>query len=190
MRNHTGRLVLAPRDPDAAPERVPLVDALTDVGFLGEPLAPEAGTYAVGEAFLRLVAFTGCAVRVEVAPGTEPDRPFCHVRIAGPFAEPVLLTGRNTRPPRCPACRAPLRAWRDRLPHPSAGAAPAQPPPCPTCGALSPPCRWDWKDSGSCARLWLEVEEVFPGEAAPTDSLAQFLETVTRTPWRHFYLQD
>jgi hypothetical protein len=34
------------------------------------------------------------------------------------------------------------------------------------------------------------VEEVFPGEAAPTDALMRLLAEAAGTPWRHFYIQD
>jgi hypothetical protein len=190
MRNHTGRLILAPRDPNCAPDRGPLIHALDRAGFLGPALWPDGDAYAAGEAFLCLLAFTGCAVQVEVRPSTEPDRPFCHIRIAGPFAEPTILIGRNTRPPRCPACRAALRAWRDALRDWTAAPAHAEPLPCPACATVSPACTWDWKETGGCARLILSVEEVFPGEATPTDALMQVLEAVARMPWRHFYVQD
>ena len=190
MRNHTGRLILAPRDPRCAPDRRPLIRALGGAGFLGAALTPEGDAYAVGEDFLHLIAFAGCAVQVELTPSTESDRPFCHIRIAGPFAEPALLIGRNTRPPRCPACRVPLRAWRDTLRDRIPGAWHPEPLPCPACATVSPVCTWDWKETGGCARLSLSVEEVFPGEASPTDNLMQVLEGVARTPWRHFYIQD
>lgn len=193
MRRHTGRLVLAPRDPDCAPEPAILIRPLKEAGFLGAPLTPRGDAYAAGATFLYLVAFTGCAVHLELDPQREPSsethRPFCHIRIAGPFPNPVVLTGRNTRPPRCPACRTPLRDWRDRF-----GAGPtsghARPLSCPHCGSIAAACRWDWKESGGCARLWLCVEEVFPGEANPTDALMRILVGATHTPWRHFYIQD
>ena len=38
MRNHTGRLILAPRDPHCAPDRRHLLRALGGAGFLGSSL--------------------------------------------------------------------------------------------------------------------------------------------------------
>jgi hypothetical protein len=80
-----------------------------------------------------------------------------------------------------------LRDWRDAL-----GAAPRAtgPLPCPTCGAPAPASAWDWKDAGGWARLSVWIEEVFPGEASPTDALMALLAEATGTPWRHFYIQD
>lgn len=190
MPNHTGRLILAPQEPHCVPDRSLLIRALAGAGFLGTPLTPAGDAYAVGDAFLHLVAFTGCAVQMDVSPRTGSDRTFCHIRLIGPFAEPVILTGRNTRPPRCPVCRSPLRDWRDALRSSTAAGGHTEPQPCPACATLSPACAWDWKESGGCARLALSVEEVFPGEATPTDALMQVLTGAAQTPWRHFFIQD
>jgi hypothetical protein len=186
MTHHTGRLVLAPMDSNLAPDRTLLTDALAREGFLGPALGPGLDTYAVGENFLQLVAFTGCAVQVEINPEGAPDRPFCHVRIAGPYPAPLTLVGRNTRPPRCPACRARLGDWRRLLDHSAFGRGVS----CPACARRSPLYTWDWKETGGFARLSVWVEEVFPGEAAPTDALMQLLARATGSAWRHFYVQD
>jgi len=187
MPAHNGRMVLAPRDTNLAPDPSRLIVVLQRAGFLGAALEAAGGRYAVGDDFLQLVAFTGCAVQLETNPQASMGRPFCHVHVAGPYPAPKLLVGRNTRPPRCPACRTPLRDWRT-LPLLHADAA--QPHCCLGCGATSPLCEWDWKDSGGCARVALEMEEVFPGEAAPTDALMQLLAQATHADWRHFYIQD
>jgi hypothetical protein len=36
----------------------------------------------------------------------------------------------------------------------------------------------------------VQVEEVFPGEAAPTPELMALLASLTGTVWRYFYVQD
>jgi hypothetical protein len=190
MPNHSGRLVLAPRNPYIGPERDSLLHTLSDEGLLGLPLGPGHDAYAVGEAFLGLITFAGCAVRLEVEPSAGGARPPCHIVVAGPYIEPVILTGRNTRPPRCPACRTPLRGWRDAVHGPMAFAGLAPPLPCRACGTAPPACECDWKETGGCARLWLAVEGVFPGEAAPTDSLMEILAKAAQAPWRYFYIQD
>jgi hypothetical protein len=194
MPNHTGRLVLAPRDALQAPGPDALIAGLQAARFLGAALdtgldpalnragVPAARAFTVGGDFLHLVSFTGCAVQIEVAPN--PGRPFCHVRIVGPSPGPLALLGCNTRPPRCPSCRAPLQDWRQHL-----GAAVPMLA-CPACGTQHPAWAWDWKESGGFARLSLWVEEVFPGESAPTDALLELLSDLSAMPWRHFYVQD
>jgi hypothetical protein len=49
---------------------------------------------------------------------------------------------------------------------------------------------WDWKQQGGFGRLFVMVEEVFPGEAVPTPGLLDLLRDLDGTPWRHFYVQE
>jgi hypothetical protein len=192
---HTGRLVLAPQDAARAPRPADLVHGLQAARFLGPSLypAPDAtqgiSAYAVGDDFLHLVSFTGCAVQVDTAPN--PGRPFCHIRIVGPSPQPGPILGVNTRAPRCPVCRAMLRDWRDRLAAgPSSHREDVPALSCAACGSERPACVWDWKDTGGFARLSVWIEEIFPGEAVPTDALMSLLSDLSAMPWRHFYVQD
>ena len=184
---HTGRLVLAPRDALEAPNGVLLRAGLADAGFIGMALADNDAAYVVGERFLQLITFAGCSVQLELAPTTCGD-PFCHIRFAGPFDQPRLLRGRNTRPPRCAICRAPLKDWMQRLQAHNGAHSPRLR--CDACGAGHPPWEWDWKENAGYGRLFVQVEEIFPGEATPTPELISILRKITDTGWRHFYVQD
>lgn len=188
MPNHTGRLVLTTNDPQAAPDPVLVVASLSGAGFIGAPLSAAERAYAVGPAFLSLLAFTGCAVAIAAAPGADGSVPGCHVRILPVAPAARLLWGRNTRPPRCPVCRAPLQDWgrrtQDWLDRPQRGAT------CPSCGETRPPWRWDWKDQAGFGRLFVVVEEVFPGEALPMPALLEALTRACGLSWRYFYVQD
>ncbi|MEA3276913.1 MAG: hypothetical protein U9Q81_16830 [Pseudomonadota bacterium] len=183
---HTGRLLLTTEDPFLLPDSDALRAELTTVGFLGEPLPGPDPAFSVGERFLQLVTFAGCSVQIDLLPSA--DGPFCHILIAGPFEQPRLLSGRNTRPPRCRNCRSPLRDWKVRLAGWGAGRVTSIP--CPACGNPQPPWGYDWKGSAGFGRLFVSVEEVFPGEAAPAPALMALLESITACPWRYFYVQD
>jgi hypothetical protein len=194
MPNHTGRLVLSPQDPHAAPERDLVRGVLHGAGFiaggqgdsgLGGDSAGGEWSFAVGPCFLGLLIFAGCAVTL---PAGAEGSPRCQVRIPPPSPVPRLIWGRNTRPPRCPGCRARLEDWPRRLPdwEGRAGAGLA----CPRCGEIRPPWRWDWKQQGGFGRLFVLVDEVFPGEAVPSPKLAELLTRAGGCPWRHFYVQD
>lgn len=185
MPAHTGRLLLTPQDPFLVPDPRSLRLGLAAAGLLGAPLSGIAGGYAVGDRFFTLVVFAGCSVQVALEPSSRADTPFCHVRLAGPYPEPLCLTGRNTRPPRCRACRSPLRDWNARLDAGAAGVIR-----CPACGEKAPAWCWDWKGQAGCGRLFLAVEEVFPGEATPAPALMERLEEMSGNAWRHFYIQD
>ncbi len=165
--------------------------------LLGSPRFPSASldtldasrsgeAFRVGTCFLSLVSFTGCAVRIETAPDSHV--PFCHVRISPLAPQPLLQYGRNTRAPRCRECRGRLEDWRERTEH--WASHPHAELMCPNCGATRRPSQWDWKQQGGFGRLFILVEEVFPGEAVPTPSLLDLLAQTSGTGWRHFYVRD
>lgn len=188
MPNHTGRLILTTVDPLAAPDAELAIDALSGVGFIGAPLPGLETVFAVGPSFLSLIAFSGCSVAIDADCGEDGQAPCCRVRVLPVSDAPRFLSGRNTRPPRCPACRAPLRDWarlvQDWPLHPHRGLR------CSNCGQTRPPWRWDWKEHGGFGRLFVAVEEVFPGEAVPVPALLDLLTRACGAGWRHFYVQD
>ncbi|MGA7980072.1 MAG: hypothetical protein WCA32_07560 [Chromatiaceae bacterium] len=186
MPAHTGRLLLVPQDPFHLPERAVLVKGLAAGRFLGDPLPGRANAFAVGADFLQLISFAGCSVQLNLSP--DNDNAFCHLLVSEPHPQPRFIGGRNTRPPRCRACRGPLASWRDRLAQWQSGAV--REIECDTCGLALAPWELDWKESAGFGRLFVQVEEVFPGEAAPTPGMMLLLETITGREWRHFYVQD
>ncbi len=183
---HTGRLVLTTADPHAGPRPGPLLEAMTQMGFIGARLGGQEDAFLVGPDFLSLVAFAGCAVRIETRPGASGA--LCHVRLPPLAPQPCLYAGRNTRAPRCSGCRGRLSDWRARTAV--WRARPESCVVCPHCGDTSPPWCWDWKRQGGFGRRLILIEEVFPGEAVPTQSLLDGLAQVSGTRWRHFYVQD
>jgi hypothetical protein len=188
MPNHTGRLVLTTTDPLADPDTTLLTESLSSSGFIAAPLPEPQGAYAVGANFLSLLAFSGCAVAISTSPLPGAQAAFCHVAVSALSGAPRLLWGRNTRPPRCPNCRVRLTDWHRLIltgPDRRHGGIT-----CPGCHEIRPPWRWDWKGQGGFGRLFVLVEEVFPGEAVPTPALLDLLTETCSHPWRYFYVQD
>jgi Zn ribbon nucleic-acid-binding protein len=183
---HTGRLLLVPQDPFHLPDLRLLADGLAAAGFTGSPLLGRPNGFTVGDNFLQLITFAGCSVHLSLLP--TDDSPFCHVLLAGPYPRPHFASGRNTRPPRCRSCRTPVADWRDRISLWQSDAI--ETIQCASCGIRSAPWALDWKQSAGFGRLLVQVEEVFPGEAAPTPELMRLLASLTGTAWRYFYVQD
>jgi hypothetical protein len=189
--HHVGRLILAPRDSERCPDRDRLVRALFDAGFIADPIPDRACAFLVGPEFSSLLAFVGCAVRIAGDP--QVGGPFCHVVLPQASAHPRWCHGRNTRAPRCPACRARLSDWPSHLEQvvPRLGQGdPGASVVCPSCGRSHPIRSWDWKHRGGFARLLVRVEEIFPGEAVPTEGLLDLLERASGCAWGYFYVQD
>jgi predicted RNA-binding Zn-ribbon protein involved in translation (DUF1610 family) len=159
---------------------------LSHLGFIGMPISNQDHTFLIGPGFLDLLAFTGCAVSIASEP--RDGAAFCHVQVPPPASRPLLLFGRNTRPPRCPGCRGRLIDWRAEIERwgQDSGARFT----CPNCGQTRPPWQWDWKQQGGLGRQIIRVEEVFPGEASPTAALLDGLERAGGSAWHYFYIQD
>jgi hypothetical protein len=180
-------LFLAPADPLACPDPKRVADVLRTLAISGDALG--AQLYAAGEGFARHVVFAGCSPHLVMEPPAEGSRRFCHVALHGPFETPRLVTGPNTVKPRCPHCRARFDDWRDRLAAWEAGEAAH----CRACGNRSAPHELDWREHAINGRLLVELRNVFPGEASPSDLLLQQLAAATGIPWRHAwaaYLDD
>jgi hypothetical protein len=194
LSNHVGRLILTPCDSEVCPDLDRLVCILSEAGFIADPIPDRECAYRVGPEFSALIAFVGCAVAIASDPQT--GNPFCHVVVPPASAYPRWYHGRNTRAPRCPGCRARLSDWplcveqfeqSARTPGSDRRESDVV---CPSCGESRPIRSWDWKQQGGFARSLIQVEEIFPGEAVPTDAFLDLLERKSGCVWRYFYVQD
>ncbi|MCB1798529.1 MAG: hypothetical protein KDI67_06570 [Gammaproteobacteria bacterium] len=173
-------LYLAPDDPQSAPDLDGPTVVLQDLGLIGRPLAPKI--YSAGEGFSRHVIYAGCSPFLAMQPSHDGSLQFCHVALHGPYAQPRLVTGPGTARPRCPTCRARLTDWREQLEQWQAGTTR---PLCPGCGRSWSAHELDWRAHAISGRVLIELRNVFPGEASPSDLLLQRLEGQTGTPWRY-----
>ncbi len=186
---HTGRLVLTPEDPYLLPADPEVIIAeLQQIGLIAHALEPGPG-YLLGERFMQLVLFMGCSPYIRLQPD-ESGEPFCHLLLDGPHPRPRLLSGKNTQPPRCGACRKRLSDWRTSFETWQAHEGDWQAT-CPHCGELQDPASYDFRQTAGCGRLFVFVENIFPQEAVPSATLMAALKNAgAGAPWHHFYLQD
>jgi len=173
-------LFIVPCDPHAAPDLDPVRRLLDDLQVTAGQTGP--GVFNAGPAFSRHVVYAGCAPHLVFEPPADGSAHYCHVALHGPFPTPRLVTGPNTVRPRCPACRARFDAWRDALEAWRDTGAPAV---CPRCGEAFPATALDWRQHAVAGRVLLEMRNVFPGEAAPSDRLLGGLHDATGLRWCH-----
>ncbi|MET0066696.1 MAG: hypothetical protein ABW076_10180 [Candidatus Thiodiazotropha sp.] len=187
---HNGRLILTPQSPYWAREDLStLIEKLHSIGLIEQPLANQPKRFLLGDEFMRWVSFMGCSPFIRLSPGDEGEA-FCHLAVDGPSPRPRLITGRNTTPPRCEACRKRItdwqqafEAWREQ----AAGWMAA----CPHCGHEQDPASYDFRQTAGCGRLFLSIENIFPQEAIPDPGLLTHLQTASDgQPWHYFYQQD
>ncbi len=187
------RLVLHPRDPDYAPENISeLIEVLRQMGFIGDAWGePQAQRFLIGDRFLQLVTFMGCAPAIELAPatgmGAAQSDEFCHVGIS-PIHPAIqfIADGENVMP-RCPHCRRRYAAWQEQLA--SWQTDQAHQARCPACRKHFSPTALDWRQAAGFGRIFISVFNVYPREALPTDALLGRLGEATSSKWLYFYVR-
>lgn len=181
----TGSLLLFPADPAVDP---PATDALRAVlaalGVIGVGHGAEG--FLPGSQFGRHVVFAGCSPHLVLEPPADGGA-YSLVRVHGPFAAARLLIGDNVAAPRCPVCRTRIEGWRAGL----AGwrADPATPVACPGCGRVNPASVLHWHGNAAPGRVFVEIGNVFPGEAVPGEALLDALGALGCGPWLYAWVR-
>lgn len=186
--SQTGHLLLAPDPLEPMPPPAPVLACLREMGFAGRSLDDEKpDAFLVGEHFLQLITFMGCSPHIELEPPADGS-PFCHLRIIGPLPDLQLMRGENTRPPSCVQCRGRLSLWREEVENWCAHPERADVL-CPRCGHRQRPVDLGWRRNAGFGRLFVAVEDIFPGEAVPVPVLLQGLKRASGVNWSYFYIR-
>lgn len=169
-------LYLAPTAHEALPMLGAVTDTLRELHVIGPAFGPQA--YRTAEAFGRHVVFAGCSVNLVTEPLPDGRPAFSHVVLHGPMDHARLVTSIGFAKPRCPRCRRRIDEVGTQSNADSAST-------CPACQQVSMACELDWRQYGLCGRLLVEIVNVFPGEATPSDTLIQALHDATAMTWRY-----
>ncbi|MCP3670730.1 MAG: hypothetical protein GY814_09920 [Gammaproteobacteria bacterium] len=173
-----GKLILYTGDTSPAPPAIELLtQSLQELELIGHPIDSEANSFLPGDSFLQLISFVGCSPNICLTPQTESD--FSSVTIRGPFLQPQLIWDRNCRPPRCPGCNKPIPDWEKSFNGSTLN--------CMRCGTESEAGDINWGRYAGYGRMFIEINNVFPGEATPVDLLFNRLKGETGVEWRYFF---
>jgi hypothetical protein len=175
----TGKLILhSGNDKPSISATEPLYHALKQIKLIGEAIDGDAAVFLTGEHFLQLISFVGCSTNVCLTPNSND---FCHITISGPFDQPTLIWDRNCRPPRCTACKETIANWQEQ-----AGAGRLK---CPLCNRESKLEELSWGRQAGYSFIFIQIHNIFPGEARPTHSLIETLSDTTNSKWSYFYTE-
>lgn len=176
----TTRMLLYPANHHWAPERSEDVSrVLQDINFI---TSGDNDNIKAGHAFNRLISFLGCA----------PSRhtmEACHIDYEQSGVEADIITGHNSTDPRCPRCRWAQQDWRDHLDNWRSvhGDTPWQ---CPVCHHTTTVRQLDWRRGAVIARFAINIWNIFPAEAVPSEQLLAALAGLSHCPWRYAYLRS
>lgn len=182
------KLVFVAKDPEYVPENVAeIVGGLQQAGFIGKkwtsPEKVSGERYLIGDSFLSLVTFMGCAPAIELEPNAEnPDSTeFCHIEIDPVRNKVEFIRGSEHLISRCPHCRQRHANW-GRLPENFLYS-------CDKCNVETHLSEYDWKNTAGCGRFFISLHGIYPQEAIPTSHLLQSLEKLSNSAWTYFYIQ-
>jgi hypothetical protein len=177
-----GKLLIQPTSTDCIIRIKSIALFLDSIDFINLSKRRANGVIPAGKRFLQLITFMGCSPHIRFEPRHADDDDYCFIRILE-FDEPRLLVSDRSRTPGCPHCRKPAIADWSLLEN-----GQSTPVTCQHCGAMSRPEELRWRNDAGMARLFIEINSIFPGEAQPVESLMQHLQHETDCQWRYFYL--
>lgn len=182
------KLVFHAISPEYVPTRLAdIIVTLQKTGFLGPKWqSPETVTgerYLIGESFLSLVTFLGCAPAIELEPiANQPESTeFCHIEIEQVKDKIEFVRGSEHLISRCPHCRQRHANWKT-IPESMTYT-------CDKCKVETHLSKYDWKNTAGCGRFFISLHGIYPQEAIPTSSLLLSLEKVSGIKWNYFYIQ-
>jgi hypothetical protein len=182
------KLVFCSKDPGYVPADISyIVTALQQVGFIGEkwhsPQSVSGERYLIGDSFLSMVTFMGCAPAIELEPIAEqPDSiEFLHFEIEAVRPAVEFIRGSDHLISRCPHCRQRHAHWQI-IPESLSYS-------CDKCNVDTHLSEYDWKNTAGCGRFFISLHGIYPQEAIPTTNILQELNKITGEEWDYFYIQ-
>ncbi len=169
---------------------------LRDMEIIQQPVNNQQHCYAVGDGFMQQIIFMGCspAIELQIPDVMEAGKVnFTFVRLSqhagedGQYAVPYYGKRYDhiQQVPRCPACRRPVKADISQL-HSSLRSDPDRIT-CHACQHSSDVADLDWRKQTGWGNVFIEILNVYPHEAVPTDGLLQALSETTTSNWKYFY---
>ena len=172
-------LMIYPQDSEHSFEDTEsITSTLLENGLIGTSINNH-DRYYVGEQFLDLIAFMGCAPNIRLAP-EESGETFTHVRLISTPDKITAFTSNHSHAPHCPNCKKPEKDWQKKLTTENLE--------CANCGISSSPWLFNWRRSAGFGHFFIEISEIYPQEAIPQQNLLSALEQSHGVSWNYFYL--
>lgn len=139
--------------------------------------------YLPGSAFIKLLSFLGCSPNICLTP--EEGDNYCHVIFKPWQSESHCLGHTATAVPRCPQCKTKIPAWK-KIAHWQNGATIYT---CPHCHTATTLQKLQWKQECAYGCMAVEIINIHPFEAVPSENLLSVLQEATGVEWNYCYAE-
>ncbi|WDQ18639.1 hypothetical protein [Rhodopirellula sp. P2] len=184
-------LSLHPADPAFRPPP-DFADQLRLLDFLGDEFDYFGDVrFRPGTSFFDLIRFERTHNVIELKPSADGltelppqgSRNFVQIELSS-SDETGVTCGCNIRDPLCPVCANPLGDWGDLIGAWHDTNAQSN---CPDCGHGCTIPNLNWQHVAGFARYWITIQQIYEGEAAPTDQFLDLLAGATGCEWRYLW---
>jgi hypothetical protein len=178
-----GILILHPEKIDSHLGLEHVTQLLLHNGLIGSTIDGMQNSFSAGENFLQLITFMGCSPHIRFEPENELDKGYCYITLTA--CDTLQIRGsEHARSPRCYACKKPVGSeWQTAV-------AQGELLTCPHCHQQQRPDQLVWRNDSGMGRFFIEIHNIFPGEAQPVPCLLQQLQSIDASQWRYFYLHS
>lgn len=177
------KLVLYPAIPEfSILKSAEIIAALKKAGLISSEMYEN--TFLPGAAFMELLSFLGCSPNICLSPADGDI--FCHIIIKSSQSDVQCLGHTATAIPRCPQCKYKLADWR-QTPDWQLGTTPCT---CPNCHAITAMQNLHWKQECAYGRMAVDIINIHPFEAVPSENLLTMLQTATKLEWNYCYAEN
>ena len=142
-----------------------LIEALTSLGFIGDPL--HASQFLTGPHFFKYITFLGCAPSIPVLPAQGPQ--FIRVSIPA-LTKPGLFAGSRAPAPLCSSCKHALDNWKQDIERSENDEIT-----CPRCQASTAVSYLNLRKRACFSQNIVRIEPIFESEALPANGLLETL---------------
>jgi len=181
------KLVLHPVSTDYASESwINIKQGLYQARFIGKSISSENESYLVGDNFLQLITFLGCSPHIEIVPEEENNDSYCRIVLSELNNKIHFRFLARDVIARCPKCRKKLDSWSDWLNQwkESSSAVFVK---CEHCDSRLSLFDLNWRHSAAFARCFIDIWNIYPQEAIPTEELLSILFEATGEEWDYFF---
>ena len=184
-------LSLHPADPNFAPPSN-FADRLRQLDFIGDAFDYFGDVrFRPGATFFDLIRFERTHDVIELKPSSEgltelppqDSRNFVQIELSS-SDETGVMCGCNIRDPLCPVCAMQLPDWAELIGawHESNATF--------NCKACEHSCivpDLNWQHVAGFARYWINITQIYEGEAEPSSHFLESLADLTACDWRFFW---